>query len=148
MRRESRRRTARAGCAALVAIAAAGCGSSPITAPRLEAAIAPTFANLVQVQASWLGLQPMPASEFPVTASCHTVTPGTRQGAGEWVCSLTWHGPDRQTLRDTFDLFVTTDGCYMATAAGDALGGPVLQARGGTRVRNLLYAFEGCFDTT
>ena len=42
------------------------CGSSPITSARIEAAIAPTFANLVQVQVSWLGLPPMAASDFGV----------------------------------------------------------------------------------
>jgi hypothetical protein len=69
-------------------------------------------------------------------------------GAGEWECRLAWKGPDRQTLHDTYDLFVTTDGCYMATVVGDNLGGPTLNARDGSEVRNLLYAFEGCFDTT
>jgi hypothetical protein len=61
--------------------------------------------------------------------------------------SLPWQGPDRQTLRDTFDLFVTTDGCYTATAAAETLGGPTLKTTTGSSVRNLLYAFEGCFDT-
>jgi len=137
-----------AALAVASAVGATGCGSSPITAARIEAAIERTFANLVHVQVSWLGLQPMAASEFPVTASCRKLTAGTSEGAGDWVCTLAWQGPDRQAVRDTFDLFVTTDGCYMATAAGDNLGGPILKALNGTEVRNLLYAFEGCFDTT
>jgi hypothetical protein len=61
---------------------------------------------------------------------------------------VVWQGPDRRRLRDTYELFVTTDGCYMATASVEALGGPVLRAENGREVRNLLYAFEGCFDTT
>jgi hypothetical protein len=66
------------------------------------------------------------------------------------VCRLAWHIPDRQFLRDTYDLSVTTDGCYTATvdAAEGHLGGPTLKASDGADVRNLLYTFEGCFDTT
>jgi hypothetical protein len=30
---------------------------------------------------------------------------------------------------------------------GESLGGPVLKASDGRPVRNLLYAFDGCFDT-
>ena len=132
----------------LAAIAASCCGSSPITAPRIEQAIETTFANLVHVQVGWLRMRPMDASEFRVTASCRKQLSGSDAGSGDWTCTVRWLGPDRQTLRDTFDLFVTTDGCYTATAAGDSLGGPRLEMSDGSKVRNLLYAFEGCFDPT
>jgi len=128
------------------AVAVSSCGSSPITADRIEKAIEPTFANLVLVQVSWLNLPPEMASEFEVTASCRK-SAGGEIGAGEWICKLRWLGPDRQTLRDTFDLVVTTDGCYTATAEGDQLGGATLTARNGRVVRNLLHTFEGCFAT-
>src|SRR5262245_35297540 len=137
--------------AVVLSIAAASCGPSPITPDRIQSAIAPTFANLVQVQVSWLGLPPMAASDFEVTATCRKPSTGDGKsgaGAGEWVCTLHWQGPDRRTLRDTYDLFVNTDGCYTATVAGESLGGPTLRGPNGTPVRNLLYAFEGCFDTT
>src|SRR5262245_19771703 len=132
----------------IAAVATSCCGSSPITSARIEQAIEPTFANLVKVQVSWLEMAPMDASEFQVTASCRRQTSGSDAGAGEWACTLRWLGPDFQTLRDSFDLFVTTDGCYTATAAGESLGGPRLKMSDGTEVRNLLYSFEGCFDTT
>jgi hypothetical protein len=139
-------------CRALVviaAIAASCCGSSPIRSGRIEPAIEQTFANLVHVQVAWLRLRPMEASEFAVTASCRKQVAGRDAGAGDWVCTLRWLGPDHRTRRDTFDLFVTTDGCYTATAAGESLGGPILKtADGAADVRNLLYTFEGCFDTT
>jgi hypothetical protein len=61
---------------------------------------------------------------------------------------LLWRSPQRQTLSDTYDLFVATDGCYTATVSGDSLGGPTLKTSDGRDVRNLLYTFEGCFDTT
>jgi hypothetical protein len=125
-----------------------GCGSSPITPARIERAIAATFANLVHIQVSWLGLPPMDAPDFEVRASCRKLTPGSNVGAGEWACTVLWRGPDRQPLRDTFDLFVMTDGCYTATVSGENLGGPTLRASDGRQVRNLLYTFDGCFDTT
>src|SRR5262245_1182836 len=136
------------GLAALAAIAASACGGSPITPARLENAIAPTFANLVQLQVSSLGLPPMTASEFAVQASCRKLLAGSHQGSGEWMCTLTWQAPDRRSLRDNFERFVTTDGCYTASVEGESLGGPTLKTSEGAEVRNLLYTFEGCFDTT
>src|SRR5262249_9145577 len=133
---------------ALAPIAASCCGSSPITSPRIEQAIETTFANLVTVQVAWLRMRPMDASEFEVTASCRKQATGSDGGAGDWVCTVRWLGPNGLPLRDTFDLFVTTDGCYTATATGESLGGPTLTLPDGSDVRNLLHAFEGCFDTT
>jgi hypothetical protein len=130
-------------CAAL-----GGCGPSPITAERIESAVAKTFANLVHVQVSWLGLPPMAASDFAAKAACRRLT-GTRDaGSGDWMCTVDWQGPDRRSLRDTYDLFVGADGCYRATVEGGSLGGPTLKASTGAEVRNLLYTFEGCLDTT
>jgi len=141
-------RRVRGALAAAAAAASFGCGSSPITQARIENAIAPTFANLVHAQVLWLGLPRMAPSDFAVRASCRKLMAGGTAGAGEWACTLLWLGPDRQPLRDTFDLFVTTDGCYTATVSGENLGGPTLRSTAGTQVRNLLYAFDGCFDTT
>jgi hypothetical protein len=111
----------------VVGIATASCGPSPITPDRIQGAIAPTFANLVRVQVSWLSLPAMAASDFAVTASCRNPSAGNgraNSGAGDWACTLLWQGPDRRTLRDAYDLFVSTDGCYTATVAGESLGGP------------------------
>lgn len=137
----------------LAVAAAAGavlsaCGGSGITATRLERAIAPAFANLVHVQVSRIGLPPVAASELAVVASCYR-SGGGNIGAGEWLCTLVWSGPNRTTLRDTYDVAVTPDGCYAATvdAAETRLGGPAVQTTDGRRIRNLLYSFEGCFDT-
>lgn len=127
---------------ALAAFVLTGCGSTPITSTRIESALAPTFANLVHVQMSWLGLPPMATSEFAVKASCRRLLAGTNTGSGEWACALVWRGPDRRTVRDTYELFVTPDGCYTATASAENVGGPTLKAEDGSQVRNLLYVFE------
>jgi hypothetical protein len=131
--------------AAALTLGATACGPSPITPVRVDRAIAPTFANLVATQVSWMGIAPMAAADFGVTASCRRPV-GNSIGSGEWVCTLLWKGPNGQALRDIYDVFVTPDGCYTATVEGETLGGPVLTAAGGRRVRNLLYAFEGCFE--
>jgi hypothetical protein len=128
-------------------IAMSGCGSSPITSDRVEVAIEATFANLVQLQVSVLGLPSLSASDVGVTASCRKVA-GGNIGAGDWMCTLVWLGPDRQTLRDAYDLLVATDGCYTATIEGSNLGGPTLKTSDGRDVRNLLFTFDGCFDTS
>ena len=141
-------RRSHVGLVLMAAMAMSCCGSSPITAGRVERALESTFKNLVAVQISWLEIPAMPPSEFDVTASCRRLGVSNNAGAGEWTCRLRWLGPDRQTLRDTFDLVVTSDGCYTATAEGEQLGGPTLTTRKGRTVRNLLHTFEGCFDTT
>ena len=134
--------------AVIVMVALCGCGSSPITSKRIEPAIETTFANLVELQIERMRLPPMGAPDFAVTAICRKQMAGSEAGAGEWTCTLVWQGPDRKTLRDTYELFVNTDGCYSATVSGESLGGPTLRTTDGRSVRNLLYAFEGCFDTT
>ena len=69
-------------------------------------------------------------------------------GSGEWACTVIWMGPQGQSVRDAYDLFVYTDGCYMAALGSESLGGPILKTPDDKSVRNLLYAFDGCFDTT
>jgi hypothetical protein len=137
---------------AIASVAAAsvagGCTSySPITPNRIEKAVATTFANLVETQVSWIGLPQMTAAEVAASARCIKLPTGG-VGAGEWVCTLIWMGPQGQSVRDAYDLFVATDGCYMAALSGESLGGPILKTKDGQNVRNLLYAFDGCFDTT
>jgi hypothetical protein len=134
--------------AAVSALAMAGCGTSSLTSTRIERALETTFANLVELQASRMGLRRMTAPDFAVTAICHRQADKLDAGSGEWSCTLVWQGPDRRTLRDTYDLFVATDGCFSATAAGDNLGGPTLKTQEGRQVRNYLYAFDGCCDPT
>ena len=133
---------------AIMAVAASGCGPSAITSTRIERALETTFANLVELQVSRMGLRAMTAPDFAVTAICHRPADRKNAGAGEWSCTLIWQSPDRRTLRDTYDLFVSTDGCFNATVAGENLGGPTLKTQDGRQVKNYLYAFDSCFDPT
>ena len=131
---------------AAVVLGTYGCSGSPITPTRIEAALASTFANLVRAQVSALGLPPAAVADLVVTARCRKPIGGTDTGSGEWTCAVMWKGGDRRALGDTYELFVTTEGCYTATVASENLGGPTVRAPDGREVRNLLYAFEGCFD--
>ncbi len=137
---------------AAAAIVLTGCGGSPITPERIERAIAPTFANLLHLQVPAMGLPVTLPADFAAAASCRKVgAPGaasTHSGSGDWICTIRWRAPNGPPLRDIYDLFVTTDGCYTATVEGESLARPVLTTKDGREVRNLLYIFEGCFDTT
>src|SRR5262245_23459588 len=105
---------ARVTLAVAAAAALSGCWASPIRATRLEAALSTTFANLVVIQVSQMGLAPMTAADFYVNPTCTRLARDSETGSGEWNCTLVWLGPDRQTLRDAYDLSVTPDGCYTA----------------------------------
>jgi hypothetical protein len=137
------------GLIALAACVALGCGASPISAARIEAAMAPTFANLVHVQLARMGLAPVNASEIAVQANCRRVMGGNGAvGSGDWACTLVWYGPNHKPLGDVYDLSIGTDGCYTATIEGaePQLGGPIVTTTDGREVRNLLYVFDGCID--
>ena len=143
------------GCAITLLACRQGGG---VTGPRLEAALGATFANLVHLQLGALGLPSLPAGALRVRTTCRKIgAEAASSGAGDWSCSLFWFGPDRRgksveartPLEDVFEVSVGADGCYTATAGAEShLGGPTLQAASGATVVNLVYAFDGCFDTT
>ena len=132
---------------ALVA-ALGGCGGSAVTEDRVERAIAPLFANLVHAQLQRMRLPEIPVSALRATASCYRLA-GGNAGSGEWTCTIVWSGPNGATLRDAYDVTVGANACFTATLSGSAeaqLGGPIVTTQDGRQVRNLLYAFDGCFD--
>jgi hypothetical protein len=141
----------------VVAAAVAACSRSAITPPRLEAAVAHSFANLVAVQQPILGGPAIAAAQLGAAARCGRVglaadgvDAGPGSGAGDWRCTIRWFVPGRaDPMLDTYDVAVTAEGCYTATADGAEahVGGPKLKTIDGSRtVTNLLYAFDGCFD--
>ena len=147
--------TSRAALGFVLVALAAGCGRSGVTEERLERSASATFANLVSVQTQILGGKPVDAKALAATARCQKVgianaTNDTR-GAGTWRCTITWFVPGHAApVRDTYEIAVATDGCYTATADGAEahVGGPTLKTLSGSIVTNLVYAFDGCFDTS
>jgi len=128
-------------------VALASCGASAITRAPLERAVAGTFANLVELQLARMGLGPVPPPGIHSTATCHRVTPGRDdRGTGDWVCTITWFGPNRAVMVDAYEVAAAADGCYTATVGpGEGnLGGPRIPTPDGREARNVLYAFDGC----
>jgi ABC-2 type transport system permease protein len=111
-----------------------------------------TFVNLIGVQESRLGHAGVDVHAFGATAACKRLGPGRdATGGGNWTCMVNWSVPGRKgSLHDTYDLSVTADGCFTATAdsAEAHVGGPSLTTHDGRTLPNLLYVFDGCFDTT
>ena len=136
----------RIALAALTAVAVTGCGRSPIIPARIEGAIAPTFANLVHVQLSWLACH-RGGFDIEVTASCPQAGGGGRRRSRRMGMHARLAGPEREALR-AHDLSVGTDGCYTATIDGAPARRADPPDVRGRDVRNLLHTFEGCFDTT
>ena len=148
-------RAARAAAVLLAATVLAttpGCASSPITAQRLEQAIAPTFANLYVLEESLRGRRVSVESLRP-KADCTKGGPTTPdRGPGEdWVCYVTWFkpGPDVAVVA-SYSVHVQTNGCYTADGEGpaDLNGQKTLTTADGHTVTNPLWAFDGCFDIT
>jgi hypothetical protein len=132
---------------ALALLLVCACGRSGVTASRLENAIARTFSNLVRVQEGVLGGPSVDAATLRASASCKRVD----TTSSSWRCTITWFIPGHPApVRDTYDVSVTMDGCYTATADGAEahVGGPTLKTMSGATVTNLVYVFDGCFDTT
>lgn len=139
---------ARALLVAVIAAALAGCQASVVTEARVERAIAPVFASLVHLQLQRMGLPDVPVSALRTTASCYRLA-GGHQGTGDWACTIVWSGPNGATLRDTYEVTVGANACFTAVLSGSGeaqLGGPTVTTQEGRQVRNLLYAFDGCFD--
>jgi hypothetical protein len=128
------------------------CHGTNIDTSRVERAMGITFANLVEVQERLMGAPAISAEALHASATCHRTGPGARAtGSGDWSCTVAWGVPGRRgALRDTYELSITGDGCFTASAdATEAhVGGPTLKTPKGETVPNLLYVFNGCFDPT
>jgi hypothetical protein len=133
---------------ALLLLCLAACDAGGVLQPDLEKAFASTFANLVALQESRMGVPRVEAGSLRASASCHHVGAGAaNRGSGSWKCAVLWHTPRGEPLHDNYDVSVTPDGCYTANVDGSHLGGPTLPATDGGTVTNLLYVLDGCFET-
>lgn len=140
------------GLVAAVAVVS-GCATGPITAGRLQASIAPTFANLWILHEADVGHPHPTVAALQSTATCQKGSPLQPQhGSGnDWVCHVTWLVAGPQTpVTASYSVNVQTNGCYTADGDGpSAVNGAttLIDAQGRTRV-NPLRSFNGCFDTT
>jgi ABC-2 type transport system permease protein len=151
----SRARAAAAAAAVvpLLALTVSGCGSTNLTAGRLQASISSTFANLYVLQQVEQG-NPRPlARSLDSRASCQRgSTPDTPQdGSGAWLCEIIYlvAGPGYPVIAK-YKVNVQTDGCYAADGDGPASvnGSPTITGPHYTQLINPLALIDACFDTT
>ncbi|MEV5571313.1 hypothetical protein AB0L06_14780 [Spirillospora sp. NPDC052269] len=142
---------------ALVAVvplpALAGCDTTAVNRDRVNAAVAPTFANLYVLQQQLRGRK-VAAAAVKARADCARGTGpnASTKGAGDdWTCTLSWFnaGP-AVTATANYQLHVQPNGCYTADGDGpsDLNGTPTLTAADGATVTNPLWRFDGCFDVS
>ena len=134
-----------------MALLIAGCSTATITADKLEASIAPTFARLYVQEQVALG-DPRPAlTAVNPRARCLKGTPDEAQnGAGsDWVCYVTYtaDGPGTDVVA-TYNVNMQTDGCYAADGDGPTSlnGSRTVTGAGFRQVLNPLWLIDGCFD--
>jgi hypothetical protein len=151
--RRTWRLAAAAAATACVALSLSGCGSTGLTAGRLQASISHVFANLYVLQQAEQG-NPRPATRsLDSKASCQKGgSPGNVQdGSGTWLCQITYlvAGPGYPVIAK-YEVDVQTDGCYAADGDGPASvnGSPTITGPGYVQVNNPLFLIDGCFDTT
>jgi hypothetical protein len=136
------------GGAVLSLGALSACGSDDVTKARLDASLAPTFANLYVQRAALLG-------EPGVTvASTHPVSDCDRGGpkvadvgpGADWICMVTFHD-DKGTEQDgKFEVQARSNSCYTAGGPTKLLGPVMITDRAGKDVPNPPFEFDACFD--
>lgn len=136
--------------AAVIALVAAiaGCGPVDVTRPRLEAAIAPTFANLYVQQAQILGHPGVTTTSVSATASCDRGGPKVAdEGPGaDWICMIHFTDDTRTQQDGKFEVQVKSNSCYTAGGPSKLIGLAVITDTTGRDVANPVFEFDGCFD--
>jgi ABC-2 type transport system permease protein len=153
-RLSGRYRTVVAAVAAvpLLVLTVSGCGSTGLTAGRLQASISSTFANLYVLQQVEQGNPRPSAPSLDSHTSCQRGTPATvQEGSGVWLCQITYlvAGPGYPVIAK-YKVDVQTDGCYAADGDGPASvnGSPTITGPHYEQLINPLALIDGCFDIT
>ncbi len=136
--------------AGVASIGLSACGTSDITAPRLERSLSQTFSNLYLQQAKILGRRGITVASLKARAHCEKGGPTVAdQGPGaDWTCLMSWDDPN-VPLPDgsgKFELNVHSNDCYTATGTAKLVGLLEITDTRGETVRNPLFEFDCCFD--
>jgi hypothetical protein len=140
-----------AGVAAVAgALALSACGGPDVTRPRLEAALAPTFANLYVQQAGILGHPGVTSGSVGAKASCDRGGPKVADvGPGaDWICMVSWRDEKAAEQDGKFELQVRSNSCYTAGGPSKLIGLATITDRSGKDTPNPVFEFDGCFDPT
>jgi hypothetical protein len=144
------RRTTAGVAAAAGVLALAGCGSPDVTRPRLEASLAPTFANLYVEQAGILGHPGVTVASVGARASCDRGGPKVADvGPGaDWICMVSFHDDKGAEQDGKFEVQARSNSCYTAGGPSKLIGLATIPDRSGNDVPNPVFEFDGCFDPT
>jgi hypothetical protein len=126
------------------------CGGPDVTRPRLEASLAPTFANLYVQQAGILGHPGVTLASIGAKASCDRGGPKVRDvGPGaDWICMIHWQDDQSAEQDGKFEVQVRSNSCYTAGGPSKLVGLQTITDRSGKDVPNPVFEFDGCFDPT
>jgi ABC-2 type transport system permease protein len=135
---------------ALVAIAS-NWGPAGITPVRLNAALIPTFNNLTLLQQRELGRAPVPGASLNIVLPTCSRRGSTTDGPGEWICTMNVLIPTQSSLPPeptvvSYDVSVSSDGCYKAQSPPAFIGQQTMRDADGHTVVNPLYTIYGCFN--
>jgi ABC-2 type transport system permease protein len=129
-------------------VALSGVGPTALTARRLDASVAATFGNLVEVRYHWQsGAQA--DTTIPWHATC-TRGAGTRNNAGagdDWACVVTDLRASDGVGANVLDVTLKANGCYEVQSPPGAVGALYVNDDQGRTFINPVYAFDGCFGT-
>jgi hypothetical protein len=131
-------------------LALSACGSPDVTRPRLEASLAPTFANLYVQQAGILGHAGVTAGSTAAKASCDRGGPKVADvGPGaDWICMISFRDNKSAKQDGKFEVQVRSNSCYTAGGPSKLVGLATISDRTGKDVTNPVFEFDGCFDPT
>ena len=137
--------------AGVVVLALAGnWGPAGVTAARLQASLAPEFNNLTLLQQRQLGREVPAGARLNILPTCSR-RGSTPSGPGDWVCTLNVIIPQAgavpfQQTPVTYDVSVSSDGCYKAQSPPAFIGQQLMRDSAGHQVVNPLYTIYGCLD--
>ncbi len=143
---------ATAVAAAVIALfaVAGGWGPAGVTAGRLKATLTPAFNSLTLLQQGLLGRSVPPGAKLNVQTTCSRRA-STPTGPGDWICTLNVFTPQAgvvpfQQTPVTYDVSVSSDGCYKAESPPSFVGQQTMRDAHGRSVVNPLFTIYGCFD--
>jgi hypothetical protein len=129
-------------------VATAGRGGEDITKPRLERAIAPTFANLYVRRAAILGESGVTVTSIGASAVCDRGGPKVPDvGPGpNWICMITFTDDHGQRQEGKFEVQAHADATYVAAGPSKLVGAATITDTHGKDVANPAFEFDGAFN--
>lgn len=142
------------GIAAVIALFAVAGNWGPVgvTSARLKASFIPTFNNLTILQQQQLGRSVPPGATLNIALPTCSRRGSGPTGPGDWVCTFQVIIPTPGSLPPqpttvSYEVSVSSDGCYKAQSPPAFIGSQTMQDANGSQVVNPLYTVYGCFNT-